>query len=62
MMVTAKTSKRGQLGQPFRQFSEVQGQLSKLRNHVDAIMGGHLSVAEMHELPDVAGGLIGTGS
>ena len=38
---------RGQLGQPFLQFSEVSARLAKLQPNVDLIMAGELSVQEL---------------
>ena len=44
-----KGSLRGQLGQPFRQFSDASGHLQKLRSNFDQIMAGQLSVTEVYE-------------
>ena len=40
---------RGQLGQPFRQFSEVSGHLYKLRTNFDQIMNGQVTISEVYE-------------
>ena len=43
---------RGQLGQPLRQFSEVQSHLQKLRTNFDKIIGAELTIAEVYELAE----------
>ena len=39
-----------QLGQPLRQFSEVSGQLSKLRNSFDSVFKGQITIGEVLRL------------
>ena len=40
-----------QLGQPLRQFVDIQNNMGKLRSNFDLIMSGQMSLAELEDLP-----------
>jgi len=41
---------RGQLGQQFRSFADIQNNMSKLKQNVDLVMSGQMSLAELDDL------------